>query len=128
MKMKLEYLLNKKRIGIQDFCHINNISSYEELEHYCLSKEIICIDKQLFYLSQAHVKIETEEKRTSSIATPGFKPAIVEDEAPINEKIEQRKLKNNVTKSKSKPTTKRRRSRKAPEKKSVRNNNKTSQA
>ena len=98
MKISLQYFLNKQRITLKEFCDKNSLASYQELVNYCVDKNFICVDKE-FYLKSTPAIIDTSN------------PDNQERENKVNEK---------------KPAVKKRRSRKTPEKKQVRDSNKKS--
>jgi hypothetical protein len=60
MKIKLNFLLRKKRIKLIEFCKINNLQTFKELLKYCELKNLICVDEKE-YMS-LFPKIEKDEK------------------------------------------------------------------
>lgn len=48
MKIKLDFLLRKKQIALFDFCLLNEIDSYKELQSYCKLKNMICVDETFY--------------------------------------------------------------------------------
>ena len=98
MKISLQYFLNKQRITLKEFCDKNSLASYQELVNYCTDKNFVCVDKE-FYLKSTPTIIDTSNLDNQ------------EREIKVNEK---------------KPAVKKRRSRKTPEKKQVRDSNKKS--
>ena len=71
MRIKLEYLLNKKMIGLKYFCDLNDIDSYESLCTYCDEKDMIPPDQE-FYIASMPSK-NTAKKEVNE--TPKKKPA-----------------------------------------------------
>ena len=64
MKIKLSFLLDKKRIKLTEFCKINNLQTFESLIKYCELKNLICVDEKE-YIS-LFPKIEKDEKEVQS--------------------------------------------------------------
>lgn len=92
MKIDLQYLLNKKRIDLQYFCKLNNLSSYTSLKEYCLKKNFICVEEK-FYNDVFPAKI-IEEKHENKIE-------VLSDAASKKEKQDKPKRRRSSTTSKT---------------------------
>jgi len=61
MKIKLDYYLKRKRITLQDFLKINNLTSYKDLLEFCNKRNFIPVDeKELAKLNESKKKNKSE--------------------------------------------------------------------
>ena len=84
MKIDLSYFLNKKRISLEKFCKLNNLTNYDLLLEYCRKNNFICVEQKefdAFNLKVSEAKKETEsskseknEKSTTKTRRRGRKP------------------------------------------------------
>ena len=66
MKIKLQFLLNKKRISLKTFCELNDLQSYESLLEYCKKKRFICVDREEFEKHFPSIKKDEKDEPDKS--------------------------------------------------------------
>lgn len=84
MKIKLRFLLNKKRIKLNAFCELNNLHSYQALLKYCDDKKLICVQKDEY---EKECNLKPQKVKTNG------KPKAQQKEVPLKTRRRGRKPK-----------------------------------
>ena len=67
MTIKLSYFINKKNISLDDYCKINNITSYEALLKNCKERGYLPVTQEIFDKEVIkHVKVVIHKNETQN--------------------------------------------------------------